>query len=64
MTSLVRPWSNQKVNNQSLFWFFINSDFENHAKYILHMYLNVLVNYLNNIKCKFVMNLDYHDNLI
>ena len=28
------------------------------------MYLNVFINYLNNINCKFVMRFGYHDNLL
>ena len=26
------------------------------------MYLNVSINYLSNINCKYVMRFDYHDN--
>ena len=28
------------------------------------MYLNVFINYLSNINCKFVMRFGYHDNLL
>ena len=28
------------------------------------MYLNVSINYLSNINCKFVMRFGYHDNLL
>ena len=28
------------------------------------MYLNVSINYLSNMNCKFVMRFDYHDNLL
>ena len=28
------------------------------------MYLNVSINYLSNINCKFVMMFSYHDNLL
>ena len=28
------------------------------------MYLNVSINYLSNINCKFVMWFEYHDNLL
>ena len=28
------------------------------------MYLNVSINYLSNINCKFVMRFEYHDNLL
>ena len=28
------------------------------------MYLNVSINYLSNINCKFVMKFNYHDNFL